>query len=169
MARPDTWLPHRTGRLRIGPARLAGDTEHDLAELLACFETLVRCGSFGERQHLVDDRNGTTRLDELVDGFEVPRRAHRRTEDRQLLPPDAMEIRRRVRSGRGAADADTPRRPRRVECALPRRLADVIDHDVCAASGEVLHLGDDVVGVMVERAVRAELAGSLQLLGARRG
>src|SRR6185295_19404213 len=126
-------------------------------------------GRFGERQDLVDDGNGTARLDELVDGFEVRRRSHRRTEGRQRLPPDAMEVRGRVRPGRRATDAYSPRRPRRIERALPRCLADVIDHDVGAAAGELLNLGDDFVGAMVEGTVRSELAGSLQLLGARRG
>ncbi len=77
-----------------------------------------------ERQHLVDDGHAHGPTDELVGALEVRLRAHRRAEDRQLLPPDAVERRGRVRPARRAADAIRPSGARDVErCAAtsPRR------------------------------------------------
>src|SRR5438552_2425670 len=80
--------------------------EDDLAELLARLEPLVRGARLGEREDGVHHRPGTAALDELVGALEVGARAHRRAEDRELLPPDAVERRRRVRAARGPAHGD---------------------------------------------------------------
>ena len=72
------------------------------------------------------------------------RRAHRRAVDRQLLPPDAVQVRRRVRPARRAADDDPAAGPRGVRATLPGRLADGLDDDVRAAAGQLLHARGDV-------------------------
>ena len=63
------------------------------------------------------------RAHELVRAEEVVARAHRRAVDRQLLPPEAMQLRRRVRAARGAADrhpaAGLDRRERCFHVASP--------------------------------------------------
>ena len=63
---------------------------------------------------------------------EVGPRRHRRAEDRQLLPPDAVQLRRRVRPARRAADRDPPALAGSRQRRLPGRLADVLDDDVDA-------------------------------------
>ena len=69
---------------------------------------------------------GSARCDEVVGALEVLRRPHRRSEHRELLPPDPVESRRRVRPGRRAADDDRaragPRRPATF-ARSPRRRA----------------------------------------------
>ena len=92
----------RGGRASTG---LAGNREHDLAELVAGLHALVR----GARLP-----SGKTAS---ITGFALPpRRARRRPRSRpsspsssrrrQLLPPDPVERRRRVRPARRAADHD---------------------------------------------------------------
>ena len=101
--------------------------------------------------------------DQVVGALEVVGRAHRRAEDRELLPPHAVQCRGRVRPGRGAADDDASFDARGVERSLPRRLADVVDDDVRAAARHVLDVCDDVVRLVIDRGVGAELARLLQL------
>src|SRR5205807_9245453 len=135
------------------------DPQDNLAQLLAGFEPLVSCRRLGKREDGVDDREGTARCDEVVHRLEVLFRAHRRSVDGELFPPDAVKLSRRVRPARGTADADAPGCARGGEGARPGRLADVVDDDVRAAAGQLFHSGDDVLGVVVERSVRAELTG----------
>src|SRR5262245_20761396 len=112
------WFPHGL------------DREDDLAELLARLEPLVGGADLIQRQYRVDDRQRAAARHELVGPREVLAGAHRRTEDRELLPPDPVQRRGRVRSGRRAADGDPTSRSRNLERGRPRRLADVLDHDV---------------------------------------
>ena len=80
-----------------------------------------------------------------------------------------MQLGRRVRAARGAADDDPAARLGDGERALPGCLADVLDDHVDAALGRLLDLrGDVAVGVIDDR-VRAELARPLELDVARRG
>src|ERR1700704_1642698 len=86
-------------RSRSGSPRrfttLRRDREHDLAELLTGLEALVGRTDLGQRHDLVDDRARAPARDQLVGALKVGLRAHRRAENRQLLPPDAVQ-----RSGR---------------------------------------------------------------------
>ena len=105
---------------------------------------------------------------ELVGSLEVRRRAHRRAVDRELLPPQTVEPRRRAVPGGRAADDDAPVLRGRRERPLPRRLADGLDDDVCTTSvGCLLHRLDDVSVGMVHDDVGSERARPLELLVAR--
>ena len=75
---------------------------------------------------------GPGRGDEVVGAEKVLARPHRGAVDDELLPPEAVQRRRRVRAARGAADDDAPGRPHRRERARPGRLADGLDDDVGA-------------------------------------
>ena len=113
--------------------------------------------------------SGLTRpdVDQLVDGLEVLSRPHRGAEDRQLLPPDSMQCRRRVRAGRGAADHHAASLASRLQALLPGRLADVLDHDVRAvAAGGLLHGRHHVLRGVVHLGVGLDLG---ELLVAARG
>src|SRR2546430_8422837 len=88
------------------------DREDDLAELLACFEPLVRCADLLERQHRVDDGHRAAARHQLVGAGEVLAGAHRGAEDRELLPPDPVQRRRRVRARGRAAYRDARARRR---------------------------------------------------------
>src|SRR2546421_7680037 len=89
------------------------DREDDLAELLARLEPLVRGADLFERQHRVDDRQRAAARDELVRAREVLAGSHRGAEDRELLPPDPVQRRRRGPPRRGAPDGGpAPPRPR---------------------------------------------------------
>src|SRR5581483_4071743 len=156
--------PPRPGAPGFAPS----DREDDLAELLAGLEPPVGVGDLREREHAVDDRPRLPGLDQLAHGAEVLRHPHRRAEHRQLLPPDAVQRRRRVRPGRRAAHDHAPFGPRGVERALRGRLADVVDDDVRPAAGRLLHRRDDVVASVVDGDVRPCGAGQLELLVARR-
>ena len=126
------------GRPRPTLVSSAGMREHDLPELLARLQPLVRGAGLGEREDRVDHRLRAPARDQLVGALEVGARAHRRAEHVELLPPDAVERRRRVRAARRAADDDPPAGPRGLQRALPRRLADVLDDDVGAAAARRL-------------------------------
>ena len=118
-------LPAR-GRAPDPPLGLLRYPEDDLAELAAGLQVLVRRGGLREREDAVDDRLGAAARDEVVDGPEVLLRPHRRADDGELLPPDAVEVGRRVRAARGAADGDAPARARRPgarSSRSPRRRA----------------------------------------------
>ena len=80
-----------------------------------------------------------------------------------------MELCGWVRSARRTAHADAAGGTSGVEGALPRCLADVVDHDVRPAIGDLLDAGHDVVGVVAERGVGSQLARARELFGARRG
>ena len=116
----------RASCLSPPPADRCSHREHDLAELLAGLEPRVRRTDLRERQHLVHHRARAPARDEVVGALEVGLRAHRRAEDRQLLPPDAVQRRGRVRarsSRRRRRSAPRARR-RRATCATsPRRRA----------------------------------------------
>src|SRR5436853_4084700 len=83
---------------------LARDPQDDLAELLAALHTLVRGRGLREREYLVDDGPRLAGRDEVVNGLEVLARSHRRSVDGQLLPPEAVQVRRWIRARRRAAD-----------------------------------------------------------------
>src|SRR5215204_4985857 len=100
--------------------------------MLACLHALVGGARLGERVDGVHHRLRLAALDELEGALEVLLRAHRRAEDRQLLPPDAVERGLRVRPARRPADRDPAVCPDRLERGLPRRLAHVLDDDVGA-------------------------------------
>ena len=129
----------------------------------------MRCARLAEREDAVDDRPYLAGGDQVIGAFEVVRRSHRRAENRALLPPDAVQGRRRIRAGGRAADHDAALWTRRVERPPPRCLADVVDHDVRAAAGRLLDERDDVAGRVVDRSVRTELPRAFQLRVARRG
>ena len=113
---------------------------------------------FGERKDRVDDDLRAAARDELVDGLEVLLRPHRGAEDRELLPPDAMERRRRVRARCRAADDDPAALRGHVLRGAPGRLADMLDDDVRAApAGRVEHGGLDVSRRVIDGDVGAEL------------
>ena len=77
-----------------------------------------------------------------------------------------MQLRRRVRAARRAADRHPAPRLDRRERVLPRRLADGLDDEVHAA--DLLRRGDDVARRVVDRDVGAPFARPLELLvGAR--
>jgi hypothetical protein len=104
------------------------------------------------------------------DRREILARPHRRAEDRELLPPDAVQRGRRIRAGCRAADRDAASGSCDGEGRLPRRLADVLDHDVGTASaGRLLHGFLHVAGGVVHRRVGAELARTSELRVARGG
>ena len=162
-------VPRAAGEnLHSAPAG-SWDREDDLAELLAGFEALVRRARLGEREHAVDDR---------------PRAARARPARRRPRSPPACPSSSRrssaasTRSGaaRPAGSARSSRRRRRCgpparaasSESLPRRLADVLDDDVGAAAGDLLHARGDVVRRVVDRRVGAELARPLELRVARR-
>ena len=130
----------------------------------------MRGGGFAEREDPVDDRLRGPARDEVVDAREVGSRPHRRAEDGELLPPDAMELGRRVRPAGRSADDDPPFGRRRLQRGLPGRLAHVLDDDVGAVTlGRFLHGRRHVAGLVVHDRVGAELARPLELLVARRG
>src|SRR5262249_34971427 len=138
------------------------DREDDLAELLARLEPLVGGADLLPRQYRLDDRQRAAAGHELVGASEILAGAHRGTEDRELLPPDPMQRRGRVRAGRRAADGDPTSRSRNLERGRPRRLADVLNHDVDAvALGRLLHRRLHVAGRVVHARVGAELARTL--------
>src|SRR6188472_2778767 len=83
-----------------------GNGEDDLAELLARLEALVRFADRLERIDPVDLRLRAPGTHELVRSLEVRARAHRRADDRELLPPHAVQLRGRVRAARRTADGD---------------------------------------------------------------
>src|SRR3954451_21022153 len=74
----------------------AGDAQDDLAQLLAALEPLVRPARLREREDLVDNGPRLAGGDEVVGALEVAACAHRRPVDRELLPPDPVQRRRRV-------------------------------------------------------------------------
>src|ERR671935_2321325 len=96
---------------------LARNPQDDLAELFARLEPLVRSGGVCEREYVVDDRADAAGGDQLVHRFEVLARAHRRAVHGQLLPPNPVELGRRVRSGGRAAYRDAARLTGGVERA----------------------------------------------------
>src|SRR5207244_2733411 len=111
-----------------------------LAELLARLHPLVGGADLLEWEDLVDDRARAAARDQLVRAGEVLGRSHRRAEDRELLPPHAVQLRRRVRARRRAADRYATLVRGEVEGLLPRRLADVLDDNVRAvAARRLLH------------------------------
>src|SRR5438093_7768308 len=120
-------------------SRSTGNAEHDLAELLAGLEPLVRGAGLGEREDRVDDRPRTAALDELEGAFEVLLGAHRGAENRELLPPHPLEGSGRIRPARRAADDHAAALGGDVERGPPGRLADMLDDDVGPeASGQLL-------------------------------
>ena len=133
----------------------SGHDQHDLPELLSGLEPLVGGGDLGERVGPVDVHARAARADEVVRAEEVLARAHRRAQHVQLLPPEAMELRGRVRPAGRAADDDPPCRPHGSERARPRRLADRLDDDVDALAGRLLDRSDDVAVLVVDREVGA--------------
>ncbi len=150
--------PSAAGRLAVIAVPARPDPQHDLAELLARLQPLVGGRGVGEREHAVDDRPCLPGRDQVVGAPEVVGRAHRRAEDRELLPPDAVQGGRRVRPGRRAAHDDAALRAGRIEGAAPRRLADVVDDDVRAAAGQILDGRNDLLRRVVHARVGAELA-----------
>ena len=74
-----------------------------------------------------------------------------------------MEGGRRIRAGGGAADDDPALARAEASDLAPRRLADMLDDDVGPGSRQLAHAGGDVVAVVVERLVGAELARKLEL------
>ena len=103
---------------------------------------------------------------ELVGAEEVLARSHRRAVDRQLLPPEPVQLGGRVRAAGGAADDDAPAGLDRGERRLPGRLADGLDHEVGAPG--LLHRRGDVARVVVHHHVGAPPASPLELLVAAR-
>src|SRR5215471_7800828 len=139
-----------------------------LTDIFVAFK--LRGLDFVEREDVVDDGPRTAARDELVGAREVARGSHRRAEDGELLPPDPVEVGRRIRPGRGAADRDATARRGDVERGPPRRLADVLDHDVGAtAAGCLLYRCLHVAGRVIHRRVRPELPRTFELRVARRG
>ena len=104
---------------------LAGSDEDDLPELLARLEPLVRGAGLREREHRVDVDPRSSRADEVVGAEEVLRVPIVEPSTVELLPPEPVQLRRRVRPARRAADDDAAARLHRPERPLPRRLADV--------------------------------------------
>src|SRR5438105_887173 len=100
------------GRIRELIASEDGYTEQ---KMFGGREPFVSSAGIREREHAVDDGPDTARGDQVVDALEVGGRPHRRAEDRELLPPDPVERRGRVRAGRCAADDHASFRPRGVE------------------------------------------------------
>src|SRR6188474_1457789 len=76
----------------VSAGSLARNREHDLAELLAAFQPLVRRPRLREREHRVDVHTRAPAADEVVGAEKVLAGAHRRAVDRQLLPPEAMQL-----------------------------------------------------------------------------
>src|SRR5207248_11481480 len=68
-------------------AALLRDPEHDLPELLARLEPLVRRPRLREREHRAHHRPPPAAAHELVGALEVRLRPHRRAVDGELLPP----------------------------------------------------------------------------------
>ncbi len=66
------------------------------------------------------------------------------------------------------ADHDAPLLSRRCERALPGRLSDRLDDDVCAAAGGFLHSLDDVALRVVHGDIGTQRTGLRELLVARR-
>src|ERR671915_921222 len=153
--------------MSIGTTLLLRNAEHYLAELLAALHALVGRCRLGKREDLVDDRLHLAGLDEVEHALEVRLRAHRRAEHRKLLPPDAMQRCRRVRTAGRAAHDDPPGVRGSGQALLPRRLAHVLDDDVGpAAARRLLHGGYDIVTVVVHLDVRFD---ALELLVTPRG
>src|SRR5207244_11060309 len=90
----------RPGRAWLAPpaapqeteSDLFGNSEDDLAELLAGLEPRVGGGGLRERKDRVDHRPRPAARDQLVDGLEVLPRPHRRAVHRELLPPDPVPV-----------------------------------------------------------------------------
>src|SRR5437899_9998537 len=79
-----------------------------------------------------------------------------------------IDLRRRAR--RRAAGDQTPAGRERAYASLPRRLTDVFDDDVGAASvGEPLDVPGEIAGVMIEHVLGAEGARALRLRRRGRG
>src|SRR5205085_7414781 len=91
------------------------DREDDLAQLLAGLEPLVRGADLLEREYRVDHGARAATRNELVGACEILARSHRGAEDRELLPPDAVQCCRRVRPARRALHGPPAGRRRGLE------------------------------------------------------
>ena len=107
-------------------------------------EALVGGARLAQREDRVDHGLRPTGDDEVEGGFEIGARAHRRAVDRQLLPPDPVQARGRVRPGGRAADADRERRDARPRASRPGVGTDGLDDDVDAAVRQLLDARSDV-------------------------
>ena len=145
-----------------------GDAEHDLAELLAGLDLLVRPARLVSGKTVSTTGRARLARDELVDALEscACPWSSRRSE---LAPPDAVQVRRRVRPARRAADVIRPPGRASEERPLLGRLADVLDDDVgppraWRPSPRRPRRRD----AWFDRRVRPEGAGALELLVASR-
>src|ERR671919_2524387 len=111
-------------------SRLVGDGEDDLAKLASLLEVLVRLRGALEGEDSVDDRLRLAPRDQLVGALEILAGPHRRAVDRELLPPDPVELSRRVGPARRAADRNARGRSGSLQRRLPGVLADVLDDHV---------------------------------------
>src|SRR5919108_5616418 len=98
-------MPHANMSRALSPG-LGRDGQEDLAELAAALEVLVGLGGLVERKDAVDDGLRLAARDQLVGAFEVLAGSHGRAVDRELLPPDPVELSGRVGAARRAADGD---------------------------------------------------------------
>src|SRR2546425_13205861 len=104
--------------------------QHDLPELLASSEVLVRLARLLNREDAVHDRLEAAHEDELHDLLELPLVRHRGPEDGELAPEQVAGVELEHRAARGARDDDPATFPQGSDRGFERGLPDVVDNHV---------------------------------------
>src|SRR2546425_11002827 len=103
--------------------------QHDLPELLAASEVLVRLAGLLEREDPVHDRLEAAHEHELHDLLELPLVRHRRPEHGELPPEQISRVEFEHRTGRRTRDHDATTFPEASYGVFEGRLADVVHDD----------------------------------------
>ena len=105
------------------------DRQHQLAEMVGAPDPLERLVRLLERPYAVDRRRPRALAQHPQQRLEVARAAHRRPEQRELLPEERPHCERRLLAAGAAEDDAAPARAQAAQRVRPRR-ADGVDDEV---------------------------------------
>src|SRR5260221_10740416 len=155
------------------------DGQYDLADVRARFHQRVRFRRFGERKGLVDDRLDLSGLDERPDFFpqvlrdrapELHRaRAQGGAGDGEAAAQDVGQVERRLRAAEEGDDDDAAVVGEAFQLAVDGVARDHVEDHIDAAAGRrFLYRGDEILDLVVDSAVGAELHAGLAFFRAAR-
>src|ERR1051326_2099527 len=145
-------------RMRVNSSMALG-RNYNLAELLLVLQAAVRLGDLGERIHAIDHRLELFPEDELQHLVQLAHGAHEAAQEAPLLAEQEAQVEPCVEAGGRAARHETAGGGERLETLRPRGDTHVLDHHVdTALAGELLDLGGNILLVVVNYVIGAELA-----------
>src|SRR5712691_10828818 len=162
------WLcchaPTPSGRGSYEPSISSG-IEHHFAEEIGAFEQVMRCRSLRQGKASVNDWAHAPQRHEAYEGPHILRATTAHTHDVEGADKDLPQVQLHPVAGRDATGHQPTILLQAAETRVPDRGSHVFDNDVHPLAGsQFSHACHDVLGVVVDHIVSADLARFLEFV-----